>query len=780
MNWPEVERVFYAALEIPAGERRDWLNRTAAGNDELVSEVMTLLESHEACEIAVSPPRIGPYRLERLLGRGGMGEVWLASRADGSFEQQVAVKLVRPGFGAEILLPRFHRERELLARLNHPNIALLLDGGVSPDGRPYLVTQYIQGEPLLEYCERRRLDVRGRLELFRKLCSAVEYAHRNLIVHRDLKPGNVLVTADGTPKLLDFGLAKILGEDTSATVPILTPAYASPEQLRGEAVATVADVYSLGVVLFELLTGSLPYTARTTSATETIDAITRQEPRRASQIEREGIRPVPPGDLDAILAKALEKSPERRYSSVESLSADIANFLEDRPVTARRPTRAYYLAKYLRRHWRGAAAGALAVTLLAGATAFSIHSAQVANRQRARAERIAGFLEDIFGAADPAVRRSGLETGASVTLLELMRAASLKLRTVFAEDPVVAGEIRLPLARTYIHLGLFDEAQQEIQATLAHFDAMASDPVAQARTLEIAGMLDYRRHRFDDAERRMRAALRLSETSGEAARQPNVYAIDLNNLAMVLSARGKPAEAEKVLRRAESLMRNPSPGDLGVVENNLGLMDFNHANLGQAQSELNRALDLFRRIPNPPLQLAGTELNLGLVQRFQGHYPEALALFQQAAASALQIGGPKNPDLLATQIEAAYQRGLNGDIAGAAADLRNLYKQTETPQGSGEHNRALVTFGDVLTLAGDPRSAEPMLREVLANRLKHPPRDYRVAEAEFVLGKCLQRQERPEEAHQLFADALQDFRNTLGPRAWIGAQAAAAVAATSK
>jgi eukaryotic-like serine/threonine-protein kinase len=388
-------------VEIPAGERAQWIAARTAGREELAHELLALIEAHEASESQIrahrsSEPaapagRLGAYRLERRIGRGGMGEVWLASRADQQFEQRVAIKLVRSGFGAELLHTRFQQERRLLARLNHPNIARLIDGGVSRDGRPYLAMEYVEGEPILDFCEHRRLDLSSRIHLFRQLCGAVEYAHRNLIVHRDIKPSNVLVTADGSPKLLDFGIAKLIESDAAATVTALlplTPRYASPEQLRGDPVTTASDVYSLGVMLFELLTGTLPYEMRGNTPAEIVTAIATQEARPASR----AADLVPPGDLDAVLAKALEKEPARRYGSVEQFAADLENYLHARPVTARPLTVRYRLAKYLRRHWGGVAAAVLVALALCIAAAISIRAAHLAKLQQARAERVTQFL----------------------------------------------------------------------------------------------------------------------------------------------------------------------------------------------------------------------------------------------------------------------------------------------------------------------------------------------------------------------------------------------------
>ncbi len=326
--------------------------------------------------------RVGPYEVLRELGRGGMGVVYLAARADEQFRKRVAIKVIKTGPDEEGVIRRFRRERQILASLDHPNVARLLDGGATGDGRPYFVMEYIEGHPLHEYCDRHRLSIVDRLKVFQQVCSAVAYAHRNLIVHRDLKPSNIIVTADGIPRLLDFGIAKLLNPELSAETPTvtglaLTPEYASPEQARGDVVTTASDVYSLGVLLYELLTGHRPYRLKTRLPMEVLKAVCEQEPERPSTIVRqaedttdgsravvitpEGVsraRDLTPdrlgrrlrGDLDNIVLMALRKEPLRRYASAEALSEDLRRYLEGLPVKARKGTSAYRAGKYVKRH----------------------------------------------------------------------------------------------------------------------------------------------------------------------------------------------------------------------------------------------------------------------------------------------------------------------------------------------------------------------------------------------------------------------------------------------
>jgi len=350
--------------------------------------------------------RLGPYRLIAELGRGGMGAVFLAERADAQYEKRVAIKLVKPGMDTDAVLGQFRRERQILASLEHPHIARFLDGGTTTEGRPYFVMEYIDGQPITAYCEARDLDLAARLGLFRDVCAAVAYAHRRLIVHRDIKPSNILVTSGGEVKLLDFGIARLVqagegGDDaTAATQRLMTPEYASPEQLSGQPVTTLSDVYSLGVVLYELLTGRTPYRVARSTPEAMARTVTDAPPLRPSEVaggeggghdrRRQQLR----GDLDTIVLAALHVAADRRYQSVERLSDDLARHLAGQPVLARGDTWRYRTGKFLRRHAGAVAAAALlAITLVGGlvATAWQAQRATrqeaVAQRERARAER---------------------------------------------------------------------------------------------------------------------------------------------------------------------------------------------------------------------------------------------------------------------------------------------------------------------------------------------------------------------------------------------------------
>lgn len=397
-EWAEVKEIFSRARELPAPERATFLEHACAGSPDRRREVESLLAFSEerwslldgepafAQELARVGRRIGAYEIVSPIGEGGMGTVYLARRTDGQFEQTVALKVVKRGMDTDAVLARFRQEREILARLHHPNIAQLYDGGATDDGLPYFVMELVEGEPLLEHCRRRNLSVAARLALFRSVCAAVHYAHRSLVVHRDLKPSNILVTFDGVPKLLDFGIAKIqedsAGDRTATSLRAMTPDYASPEQIRGEPITTATDVYSLGVVLYELLTERKPFRLKDAAPEEVSRVVCHEEPERPGAVVRE-LR----GDVENIVLMAMRKEPERRYGSAERLDDDIRRCQEGLPVLARRDTVGYRAGKFIRRNRLGVAAAALIFVALAGGLAWNLREARRARAAEARAER---------------------------------------------------------------------------------------------------------------------------------------------------------------------------------------------------------------------------------------------------------------------------------------------------------------------------------------------------------------------------------------------------------
>lgn len=467
-RWAQIRQIFDGALERPQQDRAAYLRVLCARDDELRREVESLLSNYDGSEDFLSTPaaelsralatlgetsgefpqvpRVGPYQLERRIGRGGMGSVWLATRFDHEYEKKVAVKMVKRGMDTQEILRRFRMERQVLAGLDHTNIARLIDGGSTADGLPYLVMEYVEGTPIDQYCENRQSTISERLKLFRDVCAAVQYAHQNLVVHRDIKAGNILVSSEGVPKLLDFGIAKLIHSEFSTlaaaeTRPELRPMtldYASPEQVRGDAITTATDVYSLGVLLYKLLTGKFPYGLEAKSRLVLQQAICEKEPLRPSSVVLTDTKSAIPqatqkievaqetrdkarrrlkhklaGDLDMIILKALRKEPQRRYISVEQFSEDVRRYLEGRPVIARSDTFGYRTAKFLRRNAAGVTAIAAALVLLLVSTILSVSVARRDQRLLVDIERRETALEpalvrayrqlgDVYYSTDPA------------------------------------------------------------------------------------------------------------------------------------------------------------------------------------------------------------------------------------------------------------------------------------------------------------------------------------------------------------------------------------------
>ncbi len=476
--WDRLKQLFEQTLEEPADLRAAFLTAACGEDEALRAEVEALVLAHNAAgefletpaaaEMRLTPPRgsddvvgrlVGPYRVVAEIGRGGMGAVYKARREGDDYTQEVALKLVPSGQTSARFAARFRQERRILAGLEHPHIARLIDGGTTDDGRPYYAMEFVDGRPLDVYCVEADLGLRARLELFGTICAAVSFAHRNLVVHRDLKPGNILVAADGSPKLLDFGIAKLLSADdageaehTATGMQLMTPEYASPEQVRGDPVTTATDVYALGVILYLLLTGRRPYEFSTRSAEEIVRTVCYEDPRPPSAMVVAARRQIS-GDLDTIVLKALRKEPERRYKSVDELSEDVRRYLTGMTVGARPDTLRYRTTKFVTRH-RGAVAGAVvAVLILVAGLAATTYQARIAEANRQRAER---RFEDVRRIANSLVFElhdsiADLPGATAARALVLRRASDLfdTLVVDAPKDPVLGEEV----AAAYHRLG---------------------------------------------------------------------------------------------------------------------------------------------------------------------------------------------------------------------------------------------------------------------------------------------------------------------------------------
>ncbi len=482
--WRRIEDLFQAVVEKPLADREGLLAAIRSSHPDLHQEVASLVAAHEQAEAflsmpplfasghsqtAANPPQsmIGPYRIDREIGSGGMGTVYAASRADSQFARRVALKVVRAGLESESILARFRAERQILATLDHPNIARLLDGGVTPEGRPFLVTELIDGVPLNEYCASRNLSVNARLDLCVKICAAVQYAHQRLVIHRDIKPGNILVDGAGEPKLLDFGIAKIVDPEHPEparevrTVRLLTPRYASPEQLRSEPVTTATDIYSLGVVFYELLAGRHPFDGSLANLGELRRATLEDDPERLSEINEQLA-----GDLENILLMALRKQPDGRYRSAAQLAGDIRRYRHNLPVAARKDTLFYVASKFVARHTLPTFAIFAVFVLLATAVAVAAHENQVAREERAKAEFIENFVKTTLSGADPTYNSPFADKGRDLRVADVLDVAAARARAEMKSQPALAAELLREFGIDYFHLGLWNEAEVAVRDAL--------------------------------------------------------------------------------------------------------------------------------------------------------------------------------------------------------------------------------------------------------------------------------------------------------------------------
>jgi serine/threonine-protein kinase len=696
-RWTEVRALFEELVELTPAERRQRLSRVAdtdladrvgrllAADSEagrfletpavaLAGGLFEGLEPPDAIE-APPPERIGPYRVLSRLGRGGMGEVLLAERADGLFEQRVAIKLLRRGMASDEILERFSRERRILARLEHPHIARLLDGGATEDGRPYFVMELVEGETITEYCRSRSLSVDERLRLLLDCCEAVAAAHRNLVVHRDLKPSNVLVAKDGEVKLLDFGIAKLLGPEdtgevaaeTATGLRLLTPAYAAPEQILGEPVTTATDVWALGALAYELLTGTLPQKREGRSAAALAAVAAEDVKERPSQrVAREPLAAIPfadpsesdrrrlerrlRGDLDNVLLAALRREPERRYGSVSALAGDLRRHREGQPIKARPDTFGYRLEKFVRRNRVGVAAAVLVLASLVTGLAVAAWQAQraAANAKTAaaaarRAEAVKEFLIGLFEVADPEQA-----SGGSVTASELLDQAGKRLQSELSSEPDIQADLLEAIARIDKGLGRLEPAEGLAKRSLEIRERIfPPGDAAIGRSLATLGAVKMSKGELDEGEKELSRALPMLE-AGEGP-DSLATARAQSDYAQVLFWKGQGERAEKDERRVYETYRRVLGDDhvltalhlrnLGVLLDEIDRLDESEKAYRDSQAVLTR------RLGPDHASLGSSYANLGVLLGRRGKYEEADALYKRSLEVRRKTLGPNHPML---------------------------------------------------------------------------------------------------------------------------------------
>ena len=771
-NWPRVKELFSAALALDAPDRSSFLDSKCADDDGLRVEVLALLAAHESSGNFIQQPafvdagfvtgdetdpsaaivgqQIGSYKVIRELGRGGMGTVYLAARADESFHKQVALKIIKRGMDSDAIVKRFVMERQILANLDHPNIARLLDGGTTAEGLPYFVLEYVEGTNIKSYSDERRLSITERLKLFRRVCEAVTFAHQNLIVHRDLKPSNIVVTTDGTPKLLDFGIAKLISgaspaEGTMTIGRVLTPEYASPEELRGLPVSTRSDVYSLGVLLYELLIGRRPFKFETRSPEDAARFITSTQPLKPSvaltridAISEAGVQSPAPetisrardvsidklqrrlaGDLDNILLKALRKEPERRYASVQEFSEDIRRHLKGLPVLARPDTFSYRASKFVTRHKAGAAAAAVVLLTLISATVITSWQARVARRERAKAERRFRDVRNLTNSFLFEFHDSIVDLSGATKAREMVVKKAQEYLDSLAQEAGDDRELLWELSTAYLKLG-------DVQGRPGF-----------SRTGDTGSALQSYEKSLET--RRRLVALQPDNTEYQLG-----LAITLSRFGPLFQVLGKPNLAVERMREATAITDKLLPGTTDLTTYQTGTR--NPAFLGDALSEVgnyDEALAMYEkclslaeqnRAPFPDVavkhRFAVCRERLGFIFGIKGDYQKSLdnhmaLVTLEQELSALEPTNIEYARAMATGLDHAgdayrglknYPKALENGRRGLAMYEEFLKQDPQNARGKKDVGDCSHHLAETLLASGDYRGALAVLQRTVSIR----------------------------------------------------------------
>jgi eukaryotic-like serine/threonine-protein kinase len=793
----------------------------ACGDDvELRREVESLLKFNEqddqfleepAIDIAVESllqaalkpdQRIGNYKVVSHVGSGGMGEVYLAY--DEKLNRRVALKLVRFGIGSEESARHFLREGQILASLNHPNIAQIHGAEITAEGISFLVMEYVEGLRIDKYCEDNQLSIRDRLEILCRVCGAVHYAHQRLVIHRDIKPANILITKESEPKLLDFGIAKLLdpetstaGEQTVTFAGAMTPDYASPEQVRGETMTTASDVYSLGVILYELLSGQRPYRIKARNAAELARAITEQEPARpstavtrgsslklANQRNLKSRATLLRGDLDNIVLKAMRKEPQRRYTSVEQFSEDIHRHLANLPVIARPDTRSYRTAKFIQRHKAGVAAATLVLVSLTSGIVATLWQAHIAREQRdlaqhekLKAERINAFLQRMLSFSNQSITSVWpVAERRDVTVNDMLDQITPKVQAELSSEPDVRAQVERTIGSAYASQGRYDLAERNLRGALKEQVRLYGEQSPEAAdTMSELGVLCYREGKIHEAGSLLEKAVAIYRKQ----RQTNDPAYSAAKLALALDYFGTvkfyeidPYVGKQLVLEALQVSSgaNLKPDErwvLAVNKSEAGGAMVYTGEVDKGEPLLREALAEFHQISNrPQWEQASTLTSLGVAAMNRRQFDDAQKLLKEGEQLFRATLGDKNFYLAANLNRQAAVLSEENDLITAEAKAREAVAMVRNC--SAEHGvlwggGSLVTLGKILIKSGRASEGEDYLRQALSIYDRQSTKNYfSIGKVKMDLSQCLLTQNRLTEAEQIAIEAREDVLRNLG------------------
>lgn len=696
MNWEKVQLLFSEALELKDSERSSYLKEKCEGDENLFNEVMSLLLSDDEIHPILNRKaselinieeklnfvgeKIGNYKLTKEIASGGMGTVFLAERCDGIFEQEVALKIIKPGLSTIPIIRRFQHERQILANLQHPNIARLFDGGVTEDRRPYFTMEYVDGVPIDEYCDKNKLKINERLNLFIKVCEAVQYAHNNLVIHRDIKPSNILIKNDGTIKLLDFGISKVLsaeGENsdlptiTQAEIHLMTPEYSSPEQIKNSNISVATDVYSLGLVLYKLLSGKPAHDFKTRTFNEYEKVVCEQNipkpstviikrseneeeiliseicENRNTQIKK--LKKTLNGDLDNICMMALRKEPDRRYATAEVLAYDIERYQKDLPILARKESFIYTSKKFIIRHKAAVITAALLFFIVNGLILFYTIRLKTerdkANLEAKKSEQVASFLQDLFLVSDPNESK-----GETITARELLDRGASRLMVGLEEEPEIKSQLLNTIGKVYTNLGLYNSAEELFLKINEIENLETIDKETYVETLVNLG----KTYGFNGKYKLAGDIFIKAKNIGEEYFSPNHVIIGelYNSLGSHFYQIADFDSSYIYYKKAEKnfiLNFGKESEQLATTLYNLGVLEFDSGNIEKSDSLYSASLNLYIKLNGEiDIQTATVQNELASVMRHSGRFSEAEKLYNKALATRIKIFGNSHPDVAHT------------------------------------------------------------------------------------------------------------------------------------